>query len=99
MEGREVHNGPHLQKLFRGSGMSISMMENQIGSYHSPIYSAGGSNSAEMGTKVTHSEPKAGSVHSFQLGTWTLICTTLFIGHLKEFHVVKELFVLKTRIN
>lgn len=65
----------------------------------SDTHSAGGSNSAEMGTKVTDSEPKVGSVHSFQFGTWTLICTPLFIGHLKEFHVVKKLFVLKKRIN
>ena len=33
-----------------------------------------------MGTKVTHSEPKVGIAHSFQLGTWTLTCTPLFIS-------------------
>ena len=37
-----------------------------------------------MGTKVTHSEPKVGIVHSFQLGTWTLTCTPLFISQLER---------------
>ena len=36
-EGKSTVGGPRLQELFRGSDMSISMMENQIGSYHSPI--------------------------------------------------------------